>query len=172
MHAVVCVVLMCMRMWVRGGGEGGGGKRQAQQHDSKQMSGSRVSAVYGAWSVVNRHPWPQRGNRSATQTQPTEATVHAYAAYDADMVIKVTSGLRASPECDGSDAVSKTGLFDTLTKRPIFGQIRMCSTEPTTFLPITLQVVLHEIFHMLVRSPLPRCWPAHDHDSAMHMLHP
>ena len=76
------------------------------------------------------------------------------AAYDADLVIKVTSSPRDSPECVGEFAVGKSFIFEPLTQRPIFGQVRMCRAQPSNFLPNTLQFVVHEFLHILVRCAM------------------
>lgn len=73
------------------------------------------------------------------------------AGYDADLVMKVTSGPPQSKECVGEFAVGKSFIFEPLTQRPIFGQIRMCRARPSNFLPNTLQLVVHEFMHILVR---------------------
>eukprot|EP00892_Ulva_mutabilis_P005911 jgi/Ulvmu1/3692/UM017_0109.1 len=74
-------------------------------------------------------------------------------AYDADLVMKVTSGVPGSSECRTFYArVSPPVIFEPLTRRPIFGQIVMCTAVPVVSraqFSIALQFVLHEMIHRL-----------------------
>lgn len=75
------------------------------------------------------------------------------AAYDADIVFKVNSNVPIFPFCGRTAAIGNAVLFEPLTRRPIFGQLRLCNVKPTDFLTNTLQFVLHELLHTLVCHP-------------------
>lgn len=90
-------------------------------------------------------------------------------AYDADLVMKVTSGVAFDDDCGPIIARGTPVLFDPDTRRPIFGHMLMCRTLPDGDVDLinTLQYVVREMLHILVRhicllcmhARLPSCCP-------------
>lgn len=76
------------------------------------------------------------------------------------MVFKVNSDAPPDPVCGLSPAIGDAVLFEPLTKRPIFGQIRLCTVSPANFLINDLQFVLHDMLHALVCRLGPHFTPA------------
>lgn len=77
----------------------------------------------------------------------------ACAAYNADLVMKVTFGVPGSPECGSSDARGNIVLTEPLTRRPPFGQMRLCSFKAGDNLTTTQQILQHEFLHVLAPRP-------------------
>lgn len=75
------------------------------------------------------------------------------AAYDADYVLKVTTVLDDDPTCF-IRSEGRTGLYDPLTRRPIYGELQLCQLDSPVPFTIFLQDVIHELVHNLVRSAL------------------
>lgn len=73
-----------------------------------------------------------------------------FAAYNADLVMRVTTGPANAPECSGFRMLGESKHVDPLTKRTIFAELRMCGIEPPILRPRLLQFVLHEFIHLLV----------------------
>ena len=61
---------------------------------------------------------------------------------------------REAPTCDGTIAFALPVLFETLTRRPTFGQITFCQIRPDVDFATNMQVVVHELIHVLVRPCL------------------
>lgn len=74
------------------------------------------------------------------------------AAYDADLVVRVVSLDPDSQECNSPIAFAFPGVFETLTRRPTFGEIFFCDIRPEIDFSINLQVVVHELLHVVVRA--------------------
>jgi hypothetical protein len=64
----------------------------------------------------------------------------------------------SDPDCTSGDFIAEAlpVHFDGGTGRPVVGYVAICSFRPG-HLPMDLQVVAHEMMHMLVR-PLAECW--------------
>lgn len=82
-----------------------------------------------------------------------------YAAYDADLVVMVTTDAQDSEECGGAVAQAESFLFDPLTRRPIFAELTICEPMIAVFdFNNMLQFVLQNVLKILVRtSPTHAC---------------
>lgn len=73
-----------------------------------------------------------------------------FAAYDADLVLKVTSVVLGSRECGAGITKGAAVMFDPLTRRPMLAQLDLCREMPTNDLATALRHVVREMFHLLV----------------------
>lgn len=81
-----------------------------------------------------------------------------HAAYDADLVLKVRIGDPLSEECRFAAVTGTAVLFDDVTQRTTFGQLLTCRIIPEEIdLINTLQYVMHEMMHILVRLHFTCC---------------
>ena len=75
---------------------------------------------------------------------------HRRAGIDADILIKVSSFPADTDFCKTSIAAAMPVVYETLTRRAIFGQIWMCQVFPDNDFSSNLAHVLHELTHIVV----------------------
>lgn len=75
------------------------------------------------------------------------------AGIDADILVKVASYPADTNFCRSSLAAALPVVFETLTRRAIFGQIWVCQILPKFDFSGNLATVVHELIHIVVRPP-------------------
>eukprot|EP00892_Ulva_mutabilis_P001828 jgi/Ulvmu1/11646/UM008_0050.1 len=68
---------------------------------------------------------------------------------DADLLIKVTSYPVDTEFCKSSLAAALPVVYETLTRRALFGQVWMCQIQPRYDFSSNLATVLHELTHVI-----------------------
>eukprot|EP00892_Ulva_mutabilis_P009758 jgi/Ulvmu1/7154/UM034_0061.1 len=88
------------------------------------------------------------------------ASTASGAGIDGDFVMKVVA-LEAA-RCQGKSSLAVPALFDSLSRRPIYGVAFICNVRPEAF-HANLEDVLHEMMHTLVMIPeLYAVFPGYD----------